>query len=175
MKLLDTYGSSITVIIVILGFLVTLIVEGDKISAVVRRLVDSLDRVPLFLFKAVSVAVSGLIVGSLYWMLVDFLAFGGLDTSFILADIASGAAWGIPPALIATWGKSSASAALWSALVGVISLIVASANNTFVGAAISKADAFSVIWFSTSISVICGLSGYKIRVFLETVSVGQVE
>jgi hypothetical protein len=91
-KFLDTYGNNIAVIVAVLGFLFFLIVEWPRISEVMRKLLKSLNKMPLFLFKIVAIAASGAVAGSLYMMLTTLLLDGYLNIDTVAHQI--GFDWG---------------------------------------------------------------------------------
>ncbi len=73
------YGNNITFTIVILGFIVTIIVQWDTISERMSKIFETFDRIPMLLFKLFVIAFSGLITASIYWVLIDYNAFGNFS------------------------------------------------------------------------------------------------
>ena len=169
---IDKYGTAITLLITVLGFLVGVIIGWDKISDWLKKILELLGPLPLLFFKLFAIAVSGFFVGSLYWILVDYFTFGNLSFDNVLADIGSGAVWGIPVALFGgSRSKSVANAMIWSIITGVIVAIFIGPNNIFASpTSHSKIYGLSLLWFIISISIASGYAGHKARIYLDEIS-----
>lgn len=167
-QFIDQYGNNITVILGILVFVITVIVQSDKISERLRKVVEHLDIVPLLLFKLAAIAVSGMIAGSVYWIIIDFLAFD--DFSQVGPDIVSGAVWGIPLAIIGSRARNTEAALFLSILTGIILLLLLTPARIFPFQDIMKIHALLLLWLATSIGIASGYAGYRTRHFLDAIS-----
>lgn len=169
---IDKYGTAITLLITVLGFLVVVIISWDNISDRLRKLLKPFDPPPLLFFKLFAIAISGFFVGSLYWILVDYFTFGNLSFANILADIGSGAVWGIPVALFGgSRSKSIGNAMIWSIMIGVIVAIFIGPSNIIAPReSQSKIYALSLFWLITSISIASGYAGHRARIYIDDIS-----
>lgn len=163
------YGNNITFAIVILGFIVTIIVQWDTITKRITSMFETSERIPLLLFKLLVISFSGLIAASIYWILIDYNVFGNFS-KIILPDIASGATWGIPIALVVSRAKNTEAALVWSVLTGFFISLVITPSQVLLAVKMTKVNYLVLLWLVSSLSLFTGYISYKVNRFLETVS-----
>ncbi len=163
------YGNNITFTIVILGFIVTIIVQWDTISERMSKIFETFDRIPMLLFKLFVIAFSGLITASIYWVLIDYNAFGNFSR-IILPAIASGTIWGVPIAIVASRPKNLEAALVWSLLAGLFISFLLTPSQILISTEITKVNYLVLLWLVSSLSLSTGYVGYKVNRFLDTVS-----
>jgi len=159
-------------LIAILGLCLTIIIQWDVI---IKRFTGTFDSVPFIVFKVLMVSFSGIFVSSIFWIMLDYLVLGRLSLNVVLLDIATGAAWGIPLAILGGFLSRSADGAAISGIpISIILLLLFGPKNIIappLANLLQRQTYFIVLLlWALSIGAVCGYAGFKARSFVENAS-----
>ena len=161
------------ILIAMLGLLITIMVQWDAISKRLSKMFGAFDRVPFVIFKLLAMSFSGTLVASVFWITIDFLTLGKLSLNIVLIDLASGAAWGIPLAVLGgSLSKSSGGAVISSVFISCILLVLFGPKKVInpPGTSLSLMQIYSIVLFllALTIGAASGFAGFATKSFIDS-------
>ena len=178
---MDTFLSqNAALLIAILGLLVTIIVQWDVLTRRISNVVGTFERVPFIIFRLLAIALSGTFVSGVFWVMIDFLAVGRVSLNAVLFDLASGAAWGIPIAVISTaLSKSLDRVFVTSILVSVVILVLFGPEEVIarpeMGLTIKRIYAITLFLLVAVMGLTIGYAGFRTKTFLDSISTATIK
>lgn len=162
-------------LVAVIGLLVTIIVQWEVITKRISNFASTFDRISFIFFELLMISVSGTFVASVFWIMIDFLTVERLSLNDVLLDIASGAAWGIPIALLgAISAKSLDRVIVTSVLAGVIILILFDPNKVIarpeLGLAVKQIYAIALFLLVVVMGAVCGYAGFRTKSFINGIT-----
>jgi hypothetical protein len=169
----DFLSRNATLLVAILALLVNIIVQWDAIKKRFSTIEGTLDSVPHILLKLLVISFSGVFVVSIFWIAIDYLANGKLSLNDILNNIANGAIWGIPLALISgILSRSTEGAIIYGALISIIILLIVGPIIISIQADFdqTKLNSIVLLLLIVNIGMTCGYVGFKTRSFIDNLT-----
>ena len=162
-------------IIAVVGVLLTIIIQWDVITKRIGTFADTIDTVPFTVFKLLAISFSGTFVVSIFWIAIDYLTVGRLQLPDIMTDIANGASWGIPLALLsAILSKDLEGAVVSGILFSIIILLIGGPDKIIHPAQVDfyqkKFNSVVLLSVVAIIGVMCSYAGFKTRAFIDRIS-----
>ncbi len=163
------------ILIAVLGLILTIIVQWEVITKRFSNLAGTFDSVPFIIFKLLVVSFSGTFVASIFYIILDLIVAGKLSLNVVLTDIASGAAWGIPIALLSSFLVRGVDGAVISGvIIGIIILLLVGPKEIITppqgNLALKQIYSIALLLFVSNMGMACGYIGFRTRSFIDKIS-----
>jgi hypothetical protein len=167
-------------IIAFLSLLVAILVSWNQLMKTFKDLGGTLNKVPLLIFEMTAISLSGIFVAGILWMIYDYLAVGSLSLNVALLDLANGAVWGLPIALLtAILSRTTERAIIISVLISFALLMFYRPENVIANPATSltirQIYAIALLLWIVLMGIVNGYVGLKVKTFIEGNWAGELK
>jgi hypothetical protein len=170
-------GNVLSQLIAILGLVVAIIAASDQIVKNFRYVGNVVNRIPYIIFEVLVIAMSGMFMSAILWIVYDYFADTELTLSVVLITVASGAAWGMPVAVLSALSSKSLERTIVTSLFISLALLMLYdpaaiihrplTGNPYQDVSLNVMYSITMLIWVLFMGVASGYVGFKTKIFVD--------